>query len=181
MERKSIPNCRPGHFPSRMPLSRRCGPAADLGPLSHSHDVSVHPIPRRVKGAWWPPRSSKPLSARSTGRGMFDSYPLRHSHPSAISIAIGHRPSAIGHRPLAIGYRLSAIGYRLLAIGYRLLAIGYAVARRGISHSQPPTSNRGSIVTIRPSSVSDLPLNCLGSQKTHFICHSRKGGVSLVT
>jgi hypothetical protein len=33
---------------------------------------------RRVKGAWWPSRSSKPLSARSTGRGTFDSYPLRH-------------------------------------------------------------------------------------------------------
>ena len=32
---------------------------------------------RRVMGAWWPSRSSKPLSARSTGRGMFDSYPLR--------------------------------------------------------------------------------------------------------
>ena len=36
--------------------------------------------PRRVMGAWWPSRSSKPLSARSTGRGMFDSYPLRHLH-----------------------------------------------------------------------------------------------------
>ena len=35
---------------------------------------------RRVKGAWWPSRSSKPLSARSTGRGMFDSYPLRQFH-----------------------------------------------------------------------------------------------------
>jgi hypothetical protein len=35
---------------------------------------------RRVMGAWWPSRSSKPLSARSTGRGMFDSYPLRHFH-----------------------------------------------------------------------------------------------------
>ncbi len=33
--------------------------------------------PRRVMGAWWPSRSSKPLSARSTGRGTFDSYPLR--------------------------------------------------------------------------------------------------------
>src|SRR5262249_53981360 len=32
----------------------------------------------RVMGAWWSPRSSKPLSARFTGRGMFDSYPLRH-------------------------------------------------------------------------------------------------------
>ena len=36
--------------------------------------------PRRVMGAWWPSRSSKPLSARSTSRGMFDSYPLRQSH-----------------------------------------------------------------------------------------------------
>ncbi len=33
---------------------------------------------RRVMGAWWPSRSSKPLSARFTGRGKFDSYPLRH-------------------------------------------------------------------------------------------------------
>ena len=32
---------------------------------------------RRVNGAWWPARSSKPLSARSAGRGRFDSYPLR--------------------------------------------------------------------------------------------------------
>ena len=32
---------------------------------------------RRVKGAWWPSRSSKPLSSRLTGRGRFDSYPLR--------------------------------------------------------------------------------------------------------
>jgi hypothetical protein len=32
---------------------------------------------RRVKGAWWPLRSSKPLSSRFTGRGRFDSYPLR--------------------------------------------------------------------------------------------------------
>ncbi len=32
---------------------------------------------RRVTGAWWPSRSSKPLSVRFTGRGGFDSYPLR--------------------------------------------------------------------------------------------------------
>ena len=37
-------------------------------------------VPRRVMGAWWPSRSSKPLSARSTSRGMFDSYPLRQLH-----------------------------------------------------------------------------------------------------
>ena len=34
----------------------------------------------RVKGAWWPSRSSKPLSIRQPpDRGRFDSYPLRHS------------------------------------------------------------------------------------------------------
>jgi hypothetical protein len=32
---------------------------------------------RRVKGAWWPSRSSKPLSSRLAGGGRFDSYPLR--------------------------------------------------------------------------------------------------------
>ena len=34
-------------------------------------------FPRRVMGAWWPSRSSKPLLARFTGRGVFDSLPLR--------------------------------------------------------------------------------------------------------
>ena len=33
---------------------------------------------RRVKGAWWPSRSSKPSSLRNW-RGRFDSYPLRRS------------------------------------------------------------------------------------------------------
>ena len=32
----------------------------------------------RVKGAWWPSRSSKPSSV-GNGRGRFDSYPLRNS------------------------------------------------------------------------------------------------------
>jgi hypothetical protein len=35
---------------------------------------------RRVMGAWWPPRSSKPPSACFASRGMFDSYPLRQLH-----------------------------------------------------------------------------------------------------
>jgi hypothetical protein len=39
----------------------------------HLHNL----IPRRVTGAWWPPRSSKPLAVRISGRGRFDSYPLR--------------------------------------------------------------------------------------------------------
>jgi hypothetical protein len=33
---------------------------------------------RRVKGAWWPSRSSKPSSLRKW-RGRFDSYPLRRN------------------------------------------------------------------------------------------------------
>ena len=36
-------------------------------------------VSRRVMGAWWSPRSSKPLSARLPGRGRFDSFPLRPS------------------------------------------------------------------------------------------------------
>jgi hypothetical protein len=31
----------------------------------------------RVTGAWWSPRSSKPLAVRLSDRGRFDSYPLR--------------------------------------------------------------------------------------------------------
>ena len=34
-------------------------------------------IHRRVTGAWWSPRSSKPLPVRLPDRGRFDSYPLR--------------------------------------------------------------------------------------------------------
>src|SRR5262245_18967284 len=36
-----------------------------------------HKFCGRVMGAWWPSRSSKPLSVRFTGRGVFDSLPLR--------------------------------------------------------------------------------------------------------
>ena len=62
-------------------LRRRCGLSA-IG--CWALDVGCWTFcpcaPRRVMGAWWPSRSSKPLSARSTGRGMFDSYPLRQFH-----------------------------------------------------------------------------------------------------
>src|SRR5262249_24358910 len=43
------------------------------------------PAVRRVKGAWWPSRSSKPLSSRLAGRGRFDSYPLRQLFPVILS------------------------------------------------------------------------------------------------
>ena len=61
-------------------LRRRCGLPAIGFRASDVRCKTFCPCPaRRVMGAWWPSRSSKPLSARSTGRGMFDSYPLRHS------------------------------------------------------------------------------------------------------
>ena len=43
---------------------------------------------RRVMGAWWPSRSSKPLSARFTGRGKFDSYPLRHFFSLPMNLSV---------------------------------------------------------------------------------------------
>ena len=59
-------------------LRRRCGLPAIGFRASDVRCKTFCPCPaRRVTGAWWPSRSSKPLSARSTGRGMFDSYPLR--------------------------------------------------------------------------------------------------------
>ena len=62
-------------------LRRRCGSPAIGFRASDVRGRTFCPCPaRRVMGAWWPSRSSKPLSARSTGRGMFDSYPLRQLH-----------------------------------------------------------------------------------------------------
>ena len=46
---------------------------------------------RRVKGAWWPSRSSKPPSA-GNGRDRFDSYPLRHTK-FGCSRPLGHPTS----------------------------------------------------------------------------------------
>jgi hypothetical protein len=46
---------------------------------------------RRVMGAWWPSRSSKPLSARFAGRGKFDSYPLRQFFQSFLKSTPGNR------------------------------------------------------------------------------------------
>ena len=51
---------------------------------------------RRVKGAWWPSRSSKPSSSRKC-RGRFDSYPLRQifSHHPEWRAAKSKNPVAI--------------------------------------------------------------------------------------
>ena len=67
---------------------------------------------RRVMGAWWPSRSSKPLSARSTGRGMFDSYPLRHfqvrsAESGTAGVFIPH--SALRTRRLRISLRKEVV------------------------------------------------------------------------
>ena len=53
---------------------------------------------RRVKGAWWPSRSSKPLSIRQPlDRGRFDSYPLRQilSVAAAMSTASSRRHACL--------------------------------------------------------------------------------------
>ena len=65
-------------------LQIHCGICSSLAPrlakkslAAHVSIIRCHGTNRRVMGAWWPSRSSKPLSARFAGRGKFDSYPLR--------------------------------------------------------------------------------------------------------
>jgi len=53
-------------------------PGSHRGPFQRIQSYGLGNLFRRVTGVWWPPRSSKPLSARPTGRGVFDSHPLRH-------------------------------------------------------------------------------------------------------
>ena len=60
---------------------------------------------RRVKGAWWPSRSSKPSSV-GNGRDRFDSYPLRHfmfdgrclMFDFKATASRPHRPSSLKHQ-----------------------------------------------------------------------------------
>ncbi len=127
MDRKSIPNWRPGSFLIPMSLSKRSKPNFELRfALDFKEDVAVFPLNllsaehrerpalgnprrtgrlvapragrvvsfkfdvgcstfnvpssfiRRVMGAWWPSRSSKPLPRHFVLGGKFDSYPLRH-------------------------------------------------------------------------------------------------------
>src|SRR5438128_12144824 len=53
--------------------------------FAHSQRRPLH-ISRRVKGAWWSLRSSKPLSVpHARDRGRFDSYPLRLSFVSYLT------------------------------------------------------------------------------------------------
>ena len=60
---------------------------------------------RRVKGAWWPSRSSKPSSSRKS-RGRFDSYPLRQimfdgrclEFDLSFAVWISHQPSILNHQ-----------------------------------------------------------------------------------
>ena len=66
-----------GREPNRFSSPR---PYQSLVPCPRPFALLFRPLtspPRRVMGAWWPSRSSKPLSARSAGRGVFDSLPLR--------------------------------------------------------------------------------------------------------
>jgi hypothetical protein len=55
---------------------------------------------RRVKGAWWSSRSSKPLSVPHTrDRGRFDSYPLRFFAEVPVAVSLCEtRASPTGRR-----------------------------------------------------------------------------------
>jgi hypothetical protein len=65
---------------------------------------------RRVKGAWWPSRSSKPSSSRKW-RGRFDSYPLRRNY----STLSAQRPILNAHfRQLDVGRWMLSVGRFLL-------------------------------------------------------------------
>src|SRR6266567_4840741 len=65
---------------------------------------------RRVKGAWWPSRSSKPSSPRKW-QGRFDSYPLRHFKFDGrclrfdlfFAAKISHQTSTLKHQPFTEG------------------------------------------------------------------------------
>jgi hypothetical protein len=52
----------------------------------------------RVKGAWWPSRSSKPSSPRKW-RGRFDSYPLRLFFVTSVAVSL--RETRVAHRATA--------------------------------------------------------------------------------
>src|SRR5260370_31033628 len=84
MANSSIPNSTPVIGRTSTPSSRLLKELPDQ--FSHRRIVDLSAIRnprstiRRVKGAWWPSRSSKPLSIRQPpDRGRFDSYPLRDS------------------------------------------------------------------------------------------------------
>ena len=66
-------SCRRENSRRTRTSSRMSSPSSEYCFLSYLFP----PFSRRVMGAWWSPRSSKPLSARLSGRGRFDSFPLR--------------------------------------------------------------------------------------------------------
>ena len=106
MGRRFTPNCKPASSLTSAPYSKRSRESFECGcaryravafrelvseQTSNIEPRTRNPCPcpldvrcladdfsRRVMGAWWPPRSSKPSSVRFTGRGRFDSCPLRH-------------------------------------------------------------------------------------------------------
>ena len=107
MENFSIPNSTPAigrtltqssaqlkksnKFPS---TSRR--PIVDLFAIrNHCQSGSDQSALRRVKGAWWPSRSSKPSSPRKW-RGRFDSCPLRFCflYRRQIVVTLGKLPAS---------------------------------------------------------------------------------------
>ncbi len=119
MAKKSIPSCRPGNSRNRTRSSKRCAPSGDRvegrGSLRSARSVAggarwaprlPDSIARRVMGAWWSSRSSKPSSVRFTGRGKFDSCPLRQIIGCGAGVPAAARP---GPEP-ATWYVFSLVG-----------------------------------------------------------------------
>ena len=65
---------------------------------------------RRVKGAWWPSRSSKP-SLPCKWQGGFDSYPLRHD---CSTLNVQRSTSNVQFRQLGVGRSALDVGRFLL-------------------------------------------------------------------
>jgi hypothetical protein len=89
----------------RWALSLQSAIRNSRSPIRNALTLHYSNIPRRVKGAWWPSRSSKPSSPRKW-RGRFDSYPLRQimfdgrclKFDLSFAVWISHQPSTLNHQ-----------------------------------------------------------------------------------
>src|ERR1022692_3820496 len=97
MENSSIPNSTPAIGRISTPLLAQFGKSNNQSSRSSSivqhwaFDVKrwMFSVVWRVKGAWWPSRSSKPPSA-GNGRDRFDSYP--QIQPRSLTIRVAQTP-----------------------------------------------------------------------------------------
>jgi hypothetical protein len=71
---------------------------------------------RRVKGAWWPSRSSKPSSPRKW-QGRFDSYPLRPIFSGNPERSAPNSKDPVGNRQLTYRDSSTSLGMTKLSKG----------------------------------------------------------------